>query len=274
MLDTLPPELLRACLAALGSAVDLLRATRVSRAFSREAKSDELWKELYDKRWPPWTLLVPESVQDLHGGTLTQQQLYRRRRFGQLRLAVSPHVHMLHGTTTDNYDNNETPLEAAMCLAPTSRLSTVLEISGRLLAQVHFGEGTKHNSSAVKCWLGKELRGAAGPSQVPTQPLGLPAVLQASPVRVEWREHSATFGHWIYEGEVTSDGREIVGTFHLSILKRKWGRFVLRACDPATHVGEAFGGLPTANQLVKRVAVKWCKAALDKAAAREELQGV
>ena len=85
------------------------------------------------------------------------------------------------------------------------------------------------------------------------------------------RDSSSTFGVWRYRGTVSSDGREVRGVFHLSILPRKRGQFVLRACDPATHVGTAAGGLPTRNQLVKRVAVKWASSALNRMTAIHEL---
>ena len=266
----LPPELLRACFATL-NASELLIAAKASRAFFHEAGSDELWAALYARKWPPWTLLVPDTIYCASHGArikLSKQELYRRRLLGRLRLKLSPSVLVLRGDTTDDYDGNTTPLDAVMCVAD-GELSNALEIGGKLVAQVHFGIGTLHNSSAIRCWLGKQVAVGAGPHQIPLQ-LGSP-YLQAPPVHVEWREHSPTFGHWIYEGHVSRDGMVMDGTFHLSILKRKTGRFRLVACDPATHVGDALGGLPTANQLVKRVAVKWCTAALAKLSARDEL---
>jgi len=299
LMNALPPELLRHCLTAV-NAPDLLVAAQVSRAFCAEASSDQLWTALYRRKWPPWTLLVPawtlhdRSIPSLDSCPAQGESklMYRRRLSGCLRLTIAPHVLALRGVTTDDYDGNETPVEVALCVAPSSRLSDVLDLRGKLTAQVHFGDGSLHNSEVVKCWLGRLLE-APGPSEAtrgtqllgrvdegapqvegghPTAHLTLGAPsLQAPPVRVEWREHSGAIGHWVYEGEVTRDGMEISGTFYLSILRRKRGRFVLRACDPATHVGDALGGLPTANQLVKRVAVKWCSAALAKKAAREEL---
>jgi hypothetical protein len=281
-MDALPPELLRACLTELSSASDLLRAARVSHGFFREATCDELWSALYHRRWPTWTLLVPDLLI-----TPPWREVYRRRHLGCLRLKLtSSLVHALHGTTTDNYDSNKTPVEAVLCMAPHSRVNDALELSGKLVAQVHFGNGSLHNSSTVKCWYGKAVVGdaaaaaAAASHEAPAGPSVSTsdgpqdreeddAAAPVRAVRVEWREHSSSFGHWVYEGWVSFDGRMIMGTFHLSVLKRKRGMFELYACDPATHVGDALGGLPTAHQLAKRVAVKWCSAALARAAARE-----
>ena len=248
MLERLPPELIRSCLAALTSYADMLTTAQVCSALNLEADSSGVWRALYDAKWPPWTLLVPED-----GVDLPVKELFRLRLRNEVRLQISPSVHVLRGSTTDHYDSNVTPLECALCNAPPGRLSTALEMSGKLLAQVHFGAGSLHNEPALRCWLGQAVPG--------------------TPVHVEWREHSSTFGHWVYEGTVSKDGREICGVFHYSILPRKRGSFGLRACDPATYVGGEAGGLPSAFQLAKRVAVKWCSSALAKLAAREELSG-
>ena len=247
-MDSLPHELVRACLSFLRTPSDLVAASRVSRQLNIEGSSDVLWTALYDEKWPQWTLLKAQQAAS------SMREIYRRRSTGELELTFSPDVVVLQGTAKDNFDGNETPLNALMCLAPPSRLSTALEITGMLLAQVNFGAGSLHNEPAVKCWLG-HVR------------------LEAFQVSLRWREHSSTFGHWIYDGTITPDGREISGDFYLSILPRKRGRFLLRVCDPATHVGDSAGGMPTHNQLAKRVAVKWCSSALAKAQACEELGG-
>ena len=256
-LGALPPELLHSCFAWL-DADDLLRAAQVSQAFERECGADDLWASHYDRRWPPWTLLVPEH--STHA--LPRRQVYRLRSLHRLPLALSPAVLTLHGSTTDAYDGNTTPLEVAMCVAPPGRLSSALQIAGKLLAQASFGAGSKHNDPGVKVWLGS----AAPQEEQPGEDRAA-----SPPISIELSEHSSTFGVWRYRGTVTSDGREVRGVFHLSILPRKRGQFVLRACDPATHVGTAAGGLPSRNQLVKRVAVKWASSALNRMTAIHEL---
>lgn len=249
LVTALPADILRACLSTC-EANDVLAAAQVCRALSAEASSDSIWIRLYEKRWPPWTLLIADDRPSHR-----HRELYRQRVLGKLPLTISPAVLALHGTATDSYDNNVTPLEVALCKAPATRVSAVLEITGKLLAQVHFGAGSLHNEpSSDRVWFGK----VASPEG-------------HLPVRVLLREHSSTLGHWVYEGTVSECGRRLEGTFHLSVLPRKRGIFSLTACDPATHVGDRHGGLPSPAQLVKRVAVKWCSSALRKAAARQEL---
>ena len=253
-MDWLPPELVRSCLAFL-TVTDLCSAAAVSRGLHLEATSDALWHALYTKRWPSWTLLVPRdslSSSASQGESRASKFLYRQRALGKLQMKISPAVLTLHGHAVDAKDSNSTPMEVAMCMAPPGRLSKELQITDKLLAQVHFGAGTLHNEPQLRCWLGEEI-------------------LNPSVITVQWREHASTFGHWVYDGVISRDGRDICGAFHLSILPRKRGTFLLHACDPATHVGEKLDGLPTPHQLLKRVAVKWCSGVLAKAAAREEL---
>lgn len=288
-MDSLPADLVRWCLGALADPADLLSAAQVSHAFAREANSDALWEAMYFRRWPRWTLLVPEdtarpnsaAIPGLDAATaarmgvpgpstsaglssLSRKELYRLRSSGRLRLTVSTaSVCALRGTATNDWQPAPTtmPLEVVMCKAPRTRLSTMLQIGGRVIAQASYGATSSPESDepAVKSWLGsRELPVVAANAP------GAPAAL------LQWREHSGPFGHWVYEGRVSSDGKHVSGSYHLSILSMRRGRFTLTACDPATHVGGALGGLPTPNQLTKRVAVKWASSALQKAA-REAL---
>ena len=251
MFDHLPPELLRACLGHLTAEYDLAHAEMVCRAFRAEASSDELWRALHQCKWPPWTLLAMSAP------TGREKVRYAQRLNVQNHPhAFSSNMHVLKGRATDYSDGNVTPMECVMCIAPPSRLSKLLQISGKLLAQVSYGTGSLHNTPALKCWLGG-VHCARG-----------------VPAHIGWREHASTFGHWVYQGLISEDGRCIYGSYYLSMLPRKRGTFELHVCDPSTHVGDSLfmnQPLPTPSQLSKRVAVKWCSSALQKRAAQEEL---
>ena len=89
----------------------------------------------------------------------------------------------------------------------------------------------------------------------------------ARAVAVEWREHSTTFGHWVYEGTIAADGRSIRGRFWLNVLPRKCGTFELYACDPSG----AEGPVPSPQALATRVLLRWAHKAVAKKAAQSEV---
>ena len=297
----LPTELLRAVLSQLLSPSDVLRAGSVCVALCNESRADELWKGLMERRWPAWTLLTTASATEQQeeataGGyaQLTEEQeqeeeeeekgeattfttgaaasssfssegsssafaLYIRRHRGEGLTVRASAVLVLTGTAFDSYDGNRTPMEVALCRAPPGGLSARLGIpSHGLLAEVSFHAGSLHNEPVRKTWLGEvvSMRSSSATSSA-----------TARAVAVEWREHSTTFGHWVYEGTIAADGRSIRGRFWLNVLPRKCGTFELHACDPSG----AEGPVPSPQALATRVLLRWAHKAVAKKAAQSEV---
>ena len=159
---------------------------------------------------------------------------------------------LLQGTARDSFDGNTTSMDVALCRATADGLCARLDVpEQRLLAEVSFGDGSLHNVAQRKTWLGEAGTSVAG----------------GGGVELEWREHSSTFGHWVYSGIASADGRSITGRFWLNVLPRKCGTFTLRACDPST----AAGPVPAPHSLAARVLLRWASKALEKKAAITEV---
>ena len=110
---SLPAELIRACLAHL-TPVDALRACCTCRELKTESASDGVWKELYRRRWPQWTLLASARPSGV-----TWLVTFKARYCHEVTLIVpEDHVFLMSGHCGDLYDNNTTPMLAAMCRAP------------------------------------------------------------------------------------------------------------------------------------------------------------
>ena len=300
---SLPPDLLRAILSHLDVS-SLLNCTAVTHAMRTEATADSLWRDLSLARWPQWTLLTlsdeavatwPRAIDQyaLRSRALTSSALT-----AQSLVVQSQRTFVFRGSARDSYDGNTTPMLVTLSRAPASGICATLGIAPhRILAEVAYDRGSLHNVPEHRTWLG-ELKGAAGgiktagdrgtvsddrPSQdveTARPAAGVPAVpaapaapaVPAGPdvseaLDLEWREHSSTFGHWIYRGSISRDGRAISGRYSLNVLPRKWGTFTLLACDPAPMPGL----VPSPQQLAGRVVVRWAKKSLDKRVAQAEV---
>lgn len=128
--------------------------------------------------------------------------------------------------------------------------------------QVNFHAGSLHNEPVRKTWLGEV---------VSVRSSSVTSSATARAVAVEWREHSTTFGHWVYEGTIAADGRSIRGRFWLNVLPRKCGTFELHACDPSVNPSGAEGSVPSPQALATRVLLRWAHKAVAKKAAQSEV---
>ena len=210
---SLPAELIRACLAHL-TPVDALRACCTCRELKTESASDGVWKELYRRRWPQWTLLASARPSGV-----TWLVTFKARYCHEVTLIVpEDHVFLMSGHCRDLYDNNTTPMLAAMCRAPRD-FERIGVDHFSLLGEVQYSKGTLHNEPRKTTFYGS--------CAIERHRVG------AHPLDVEWREHAKAFGHWVYRGRVTEDGRSISGSYYLSALPRKRGTFELRALDPS-----------------------------------------
>ena len=164
------------------------------------------------------------------------------------------------GKTTDTWDGNVTECVTTMCRPPAEMVPPEAQRDPRtmLLGETQYAAGTKHNDPMRKTLLGR-------------------AFMYQGPVwtklRVEWREHTGSFGHWVYKGHLASDGRTVTGSFHMSCLPRKKGTFSLQAVDPATTTEDsrAWWASVTRASLTRRVIVKWAVGSIEKRARQQEL---
>ena len=253
-LKVLPPELLRACLSWL-SPDALLAVAATCHLLRVEAEADELWAALYAIRWPSWTLLALTWPPSMVSYRVRQSALQGRLSEGaQLSLAAG-RVFMLNGHSQDTYDGNVTPMRVILCRAPAG-LERIQLSESALLGQVQYAAGSLHNVPRRRTLLGKALGHA---TDVDGRSVG---------INVEWREPSDNFGHWVYKGCISLDGRRLCGSFHLSVLPRKRGSFELTALEPTLGEDSVYCSL---RQLVRRVVVGWANGALERRAAQADV---
>jgi hypothetical protein len=259
-------DLIRACLMQLGSTEAVLRARCVCKALRDEASSNEVWSALYERRWPSWSLLSLRHRDS--GDAVTTFGMGEFRGMCDLVSGADPtspirpaigeasrsrfcislshgRVFQLSGWARDDYDGNTTPMRVVLCRAPRELTRAGLD-EDSILGEVQYGAGSLHNEPKSTTLYGHLRR--TGPD------------VDA----VEWREHSQNFGHWIYRGQITREGRGLCGSFHLSVLPRKSGTFELAACTSLDTESLA----PATAQLAQRVVVRWCNGSLTRRAAQ------
>ena len=173
-------------------------------------------------RWPKWTLLVHQRAFEESGTRKFYEYLCRCRcesldAHTVVGLCVPANrLFLLRGQCCDNYDGNVTPMLLAFCRAPAEFAKVGIE-SERILGEVEYLAGSLHNLPRRTTLYGRLIDSSAGGAER----------------MVEWREHSDSFGHWVYRAEIARDGRSMSGTFHLSVLPRKKGIFQLHCLDPS-----------------------------------------
>ena len=69
----------------------------------------------------------------------------------------------------------------------------------------------------------------------------------------------------------TSDGRSVVGEFHLSCLPRKRGHFVFEAVDPSTVEPDARWWPESVAALTNRAMVRWIVGSVDRRVRQQEV---
>lgn len=250
MLLSLPPEIVLRVLGNLEPA-DILRLASGCHTLHDAAFDENLWRALYDARWPAWTTLS-ESTLDLSQEPWMHR--YELRHLGRMHLALrdDERVLLLAGSATDTYDGNVTPYAVSLCRPPENLLQPFEQQDPHrlVLGEAQYGQGSKHNEPRRNTLLGN-----------------------ANGQAIEWREHTGSFGHWVYKGHLASDGRTVTGSFHMSCLPRKKGTFSLQAVDPATTAEDsrAWWASVTRASLTRRVIVKWAVGSIEKRARQQEL---
>ena len=196
---SLPAELIRACLAHL-TPVDALRACCTCRELKTESASDGVWKELYRRRWPQWTLLASARPSGV-----TWLVTFKARYCHEVTLIVpEDHVFLMSGHCRDLYDNNTTPMLAAMCRAPRDFERIGVDHFSLRRGSVQQGHDNEPRKTTFygSCAIERHRVGA-------------------HPLDVEWREHAKAFGHWVYCGR--DRGRQVIPAATTSALPRKRG---------------------------------------------------
>ena len=260
ILQALPPELLLYIFKFLGPK-DLCRISECGWHLKRVVRgADAVWQALYDEWWPAWTLLQ-------HSTAIMQPYHKFRRRYRPFRATIElkdDRILLLEGTATDTYDKNVTPFMVALCRPPPHMIPADAEIdpSRVLLGQTRYGQGSLHNAPVDKTLLGTACYNLVWD--------------------FEWREHTGSFGHWVYKAAIPwdevdswdgNDGLLLTGRYHMSCLPRKQGNFVLRAVDPSDpEVAERFSWAPSSRSaLTNRVLVKWAVGSIQKRVRQQEV---
>ena len=166
-------------------------------------------------------------------------------------------VLLLTGEATDAYDGNITPCKVALCRPPAHMVppDAEVDLNGLFLGERQDHAGSLHNEPVKRTLLG-HLKSPESDGKYTT-------------ATVEWREHTGSFGHWVYRGRFWPNGCIISGTFHLSCLPRKHGTFQLRVTDPAVF-GEGWWSVSRAV-LTGRVMVRWAVGSVKKRVRQQEL---
>ena len=245
MLDELQPELFEQIIANL-EPVDLLQLACCCSQFDQTVRATEVWQAKCEQRWPAWSILelvmpAPNAYEE-----------YRMRHQNHPTRLKTNCILLLRGSATDSFDGNNTPCMIALCRPPAHLVPPNSEQNPAtlLIGESRYAAGSKHNAPVNRTLIGHEPEYRV----------------------VEWREHSGSFGHWIYSGVVSADGRSISGSFHLSCLPRKRGRFTLTSIPSTTENLDGARWWPTTPALLmNRVVVRWAVGSIEKRARQQQL---